>query len=74
MRVKLGLEAAPYNEYWQQSVEAASTPRRVTQRFRLVEDPPGSLALGFQFAGGYARKVPITLCIDEVSVTQAPSR
>ena len=74
VRVKLGLEAAPYNEYWQQSVEAGSTPRRVTQRFRLVEDPPGSLALGFQFAGGYARKVPITLCIDEVSVTQVPSR
>ena len=74
VRVKLGLEAPPYSEYWQQSVEAESFPRRVTQHFTLVEAPPGSLALGFQFAGAYAHKVPLTLCIDEVSVTQTAKR
>lgn len=74
VRVRLGLEAPPYNEYWQHSVQASSAPRRVTQRFTLVESPPGPLALGFQFAGTYARKLPLTLCIDEVSITQAPGR
>ena len=33
-----------------------------------------SFDTGFQFAGAYAREVPLTLCIDEVSVTEAPSR
>jgi hypothetical protein len=30
----------------------------------------GTLALGFQFAGPYARQLPLTVCIDEVSVTR----
>jgi polyhydroxybutyrate depolymerase len=74
VRIRLGLEAAPYDEYWQQSIEAGSVPRRVTRRFTLVEAPPGALSLAFQFAGPYARKVPITLCIDEVGVSEAPTR
>jgi polyhydroxybutyrate depolymerase len=72
VRVKLGLAAAPYTEYWQENVAASAEPKRVTDRFVLVESPPGALALGFQFAGSYASKVPLTLCIDEVSLTLAP--
>ncbi len=72
VRVKLGLGAAPYSEYWMQSVATTSEPRRVTDRLVLTETPPGTLAFGFQFAGPYARSVPLTLCVDEVSLTPAP--
>jgi polyhydroxybutyrate depolymerase len=72
VRVKLGLGAAPYSEYWMQSVATSSEPKRVTDRLVLTESAPGSLALGFQFAGPFARTVPLTLCVDEVSLTPAP--
>jgi poly(3-hydroxybutyrate) depolymerase len=70
VRVKLGLDTAPYSEYWVQQVAATEQPRRVIQRFVLADPAPGTLALGFQFAGPFARQVPVTLCIDEVSVTR----
>jgi len=73
VRVKLGLEAAPYNEYWQQNVVASPEPRRFQSRVRLVEQAPGVLALGFQFAGSYARQVPLELCIDQVDLAAAAS-
>jgi len=72
VRVKLGLDAAPYSEYWQQSVATSSEPRRVVDHFVLAQPAPGTVALGFQFAGPYARTVPLTLCIDEVSLTPVP--
>ena len=72
VRVKLGLDAAPYSEYWQQSVTTSQEPKRVRDRFVLVEAAPGTVALGFQFAGPFARKLPLTLCVDEVSLTLAP--
>jgi polyhydroxybutyrate depolymerase len=72
VRVKLGLVAQPYTEYWMQSVAAAEQPKRVTERFDLVETPPGPLGFAFQFAGAYAHTVPVTLCVDEVSLTPAP--
>jgi polyhydroxybutyrate depolymerase len=73
VRIKLGLSAAPWSELWMQNVEATPAPRRVTDRFVLSEPIDGELSLGFQFAGLYARQVPVTLCIDEVSVTLAPA-
>lgn len=73
VRVKLGLEAAPYKEYWQQNVVASPEPRRFQSRVRLVEQAPGVLALGFQFAGSYARQVPLELCIDQVDLAAAAS-
>ena len=74
VRVKLGRDAAPWSEYWQQAVVASPEPRRVTDQFVLAEQAAGTLAFGFQFAGTYARKVPLTLCVDEVSLTLAPKR
>jgi polyhydroxybutyrate depolymerase len=72
VRVKLGLAAAPYSEYWMQSVPTSTQPRRVTDRVVVTEAAPGPLAFGFQFAGPYARTVPLTLCVDEISLTPAP--
>jgi polyhydroxybutyrate depolymerase len=72
VRIKLGLDAPPWSEYWLENVVATPQPRRVSEHFVLAEQAPGTLGLGFQFAGYYARQVPITLCIDDVSVTLAP--
>jgi poly(3-hydroxybutyrate) depolymerase len=69
VRIKLGLDTPPWSEYWVQNVAASPEPQRVSSRFELAEQVPGTLGLGFQFAGYYARKVPLTLCIDEVSLT-----
>jgi len=69
VRVKLGLDAAPHSEYFVKQVAATAEPRRVIDHFVLADPAPGTLALGFQFSGPYARTLPVTLCIDEVSVT-----
>jgi polyhydroxybutyrate depolymerase len=71
VRVRLGLAAAPFSEYWVKNVAATREPRRVIDHVVLAEPAVGSLALGFQFAGTYARTVPLTLCIDEVTLTPA---
>jgi hypothetical protein len=71
--VELGQQAAPWSEYWMQNVAATPEPRRVTDHFVLAEQTQGELSLGFQFAGLYARQVPVTLCVDEVSLTLAPA-
>ncbi|MET0412248.1 MAG: carbohydrate binding domain-containing protein, partial [Polyangiaceae bacterium] len=73
VRAKLGLDAAPWTEYWVQNVAATPQPQRVTYRFVLADKVPGTLGLGFQFAGYFARQVPVTLCIDDVSLTRVPS-
>jgi hypothetical protein len=70
VKVKLGLDAPPSSEYWVKQIAATPEPRRVIDRFVLADPAPGTLALGFQFSGPYARKLPVTVCIDEVSVTQ----
>jgi hypothetical protein len=70
VRVKLGLEAPPYNEYWQQQVAASPVPRRVRDQLVFVDPAQGPMAMGFQFAGAYAGEVPLTVCIDEVSLTR----
>lgn len=73
VRVKLGLDAAPWTEYWVQNVAATPQPQRVSDRFVLADQAPGTIGLGFQFAGYFAaRELPVTLCIDDVSVTRAP--
>lgn len=72
VRARVGLEAPPFKEYWQNSVRATSVPTRVSDHFVLVEQAQGSLSLAFQFGGSYASQVPITLCIDDVSLTLAP--
>jgi polyhydroxybutyrate depolymerase len=69
VRVKLGLDAQPYSEYWVQDIAASPEPKRVHDRWVLADPTPGSLALGFQFAGSFARSLPLTLCIDDVSLT-----
>lgn len=74
VRVRLGLEAPPFSEYWQQSVTTSPEPRREIEEVTLAEPIPGPLSLAFQFAGSHARTVPLTLCIDEVSLTSTPER
>lgn len=70
VRVRLGLDAAPFSEYWVKTMAATREPQRVTDdTFFLSEPTPGTLALAFQFAGPYARELPVTLCIDEVDIT-----
>jgi polyhydroxybutyrate depolymerase len=68
VRVKLGLDAAPYSEYWVNSVAATPEPQRLRSRLALGEPVTGTMAFGFQFAGSTAAKLPLTLCIDDVSV------
>lgn len=70
VKVKLGLDAAPNSEYFVKQVAATPEPRRVIDHFVLADPAPSTLALGFQFSGPYARELPVTVCIDEVSVTQ----
>ena len=72
VRVKLGLDAAPWSEYWVNSVVATPVPQRLRSSFTLSDPAPGTLAFGFQFAGSAAAQLPLTLCIDDVSVALAP--
>lgn len=72
VRIRLGLDAAPFSEYWVKTMAATRESQRVIDdKVFLTEPAPGTLALSFQFAGSYARELPVTLCIDEVDITAA---
>lgn len=74
VRVKLGLDAPPFNEYWLHNVAASPEPKRVTARIVLAEEAPGTVAFGFQFAGGLVgSQLPLSVCVDEVTLTAAPA-
>jgi hypothetical protein len=73
VRVKLGLEAAPWTEYWVNSVVATPEPQRLRASFTLSDPAQGTMAFGFQFAGSGAAKLPLSLCIDELSIALAPA-
>jgi hypothetical protein len=53
------------------SVLATPEPQRQRSRLVLSETVQGTMAFGFQFAGS-AAKLPLTLCIDDVSVMRVP--
>lgn len=72
VRIRLGLDAAPFRDYWVKQVATTTEPQRRIDHFVLADPAPGTLALGFQFSGPYARQLPVSVCIDEVSVTPAP--
>jgi polyhydroxybutyrate depolymerase len=73
VRVKLGLDAAPWTEYWVNSVVATPEPQRLRSSFTLSDRAQGTMAFGFQFAGSAAAQLPLTLCIDDLSIALAPA-
>lgn len=72
VRVRVGLAQPPYSEFWVQQVEASSEPRRRVDDFVLADPASGEMALAFQFAGPFARRVPVEVCVDDVVLSALP--
>jgi poly(3-hydroxybutyrate) depolymerase len=70
VRVKLGLDAPPWDEYWVNSLVATPEPQRRRSHFTLSDHLTGTMAFGVQFAGSASSALPLTLCIDDVSITR----
>ncbi|MET0412880.1 MAG: carbohydrate binding domain-containing protein, partial [Polyangiaceae bacterium] len=66
IRPKLGRQGPPYEEYWANRFELSSTPRRFRAELTMgsPDDETGELA--FQLGGGYAKQTPVTVCVDDV--------
>jgi polyhydroxybutyrate depolymerase len=66
IRPKLGRQGPPYEEYWANRFELSATPRRFRAELTMgsPDDETGELA--FQLGGGYVRQTPVTVCVDDV--------
>jgi polyhydroxybutyrate depolymerase len=66
IRPKLGKQGPPYEEYWANRFELGPSPRRFRAELTMgsPDDETGELA--FQLGGGYAPRGPVTVCVDDV--------
>ena len=65
-RPKVGMAGPPYAEYWADTIELGTEPRSFQAGFSMKgkDDPTAELA--FHLGGSLARTAPVTICIDDV--------
>jgi endoglucanase len=77
IRPKLGMGGPPYTEYWNvDPIEIGPSPQRFQSDFVMGSPDDATAELAFFMAGVLAPNVPVTICIDDLYVTdpqfQAP--
>jgi polyhydroxybutyrate depolymerase len=66
IRPKLGRQGPPYEEYWANRFELSATPRRFRAELTMGSPDDESGELAFQMGGGYVEQTPVTVCVDDV--------
>ena len=70
IRSKLGKEIPPYNEYWANRFAVGPAPRRFRAEFVMGDPDDDKGELAFHVGGGYVKQRPVTVCIDDVYVSE----
>lgn len=68
-RPKVGMAGPPYAEYWADTIEIGTEPQSYQANFLMKgkDDPTAELA--FHLGGALASSAPLTVCIDDVSLS-----
>jgi endoglucanase len=66
IRPKVGMSGPPYSEYWAARLEVGPQPQRFQGQFVMghADDKTGEFS--FHLAGALAKTVPVTICIDDI--------
>ena len=76
IRPKVGMAGPPYSEYWAARLEVSTQPQRFQGQFVMGGANDQTAEFSFHLAGPLAKTVPVTICIDDLYLTdpafQAP--
>jgi endoglucanase len=66
IRVKVGQQGPPYNEYWFNTIDLTEKPRVVSGSFVMENDDDPTAELALHIGGELAASTPFRVCIDDV--------
>jgi endoglucanase len=68
-RPKVGMAGPPYAEYWADTIELSTEPRAFGAAFTMKGKDDPTAEFTFHLGGSLAGSVPLTVCIDDVSLS-----
>jgi endoglucanase len=66
IRPKVGMAGPPYTEYWAARIDVGTEPRRFQGSFTMGSSDDKTAEFTFHLAGALAKSVPVTICIDDL--------
>jgi endoglucanase len=66
IRPKVGMSGPPYTEYWAARLPVSAEPQRFQGTFTMGGTDDKTAELSFHLAGALAKSVPVTICIDDL--------
>jgi endoglucanase len=66
IRPKVGMSGPPYTEYWGARLEVGTEPQRFQGTFSMAGSDDKTAEFTFHLAGALAKTVPVTICIDDL--------
>jgi endoglucanase len=69
IRPKVGMSGPPYTEYWATRVPIGTEPQRYQSTFTMGGADDKTAEFTFHLAGSLAKTVPVTICIDDLYLT-----
>jgi endoglucanase len=68
-RPKVGMAGPPYAEYWADTIELGPEPRTFAAAFTMKGKDDPTAEFTFHLGGAMASSTPLTVCIDDVSLS-----
>lgn len=69
IRPKVGMAGPPYAEYWAARLDVGAEPQRFQGTFTMGAADDKTAEFTFHLAGSLAKSVPVTICIDDLYLT-----
>jgi endoglucanase len=69
IRPKIGMSGPPYSEYWVARLDVGPQPQRFQGQFVMGNPDDQTAEFSIHMAGPLAKTVPVTICIDDVYLT-----
>jgi len=66
IRPKVGMAGPPYAEYWAARLDVGTAPQRFQGTFTMGGSDDKTAEFTFHLAGALAKSVPVTVCIDDL--------
>jgi len=66
IRPKIGMSGPPYTEYWAARIPLGEQPQRFQGTFTMGASDDKTAEFTFHLAGALAKSVPVTICIDDL--------
>ncbi|MEY4547956.1 MAG: Cellulase, partial [Pseudomonadota bacterium] len=69
IRPKVGMAGPPYGEYWVAPLPVGPEPQRYQSDFVMTSPTDKAAEFTFHLGGSLAKTVPLTICIDDIYLT-----